>query len=98
MELLRSTASEAAEPAPLDDADIESMEDGSVDAQSSPSKSRGVKRPAVKSSSRARNLRLSDDVHDRLWFLARQKRQSVSAVANDLLNRALPRWDLKKQS
>jgi hypothetical protein len=30
------------------------------------------------------------DVHDRLWMLARQRRQSVSAVVNDLLDKSLP--------
>jgi hypothetical protein len=28
---------------------------------------------------KARNLRLMEDVHDRLWLLARQRKQSVSA-------------------
>jgi hypothetical protein len=37
------------------------------------------------------------DVHDRLWMLARQRRQSVSAVANDLLDKSLPRWVVKKE-
>ena len=45
----------------------------------------------------ARNLHLTDDVHDRLFLLARHRRQTVSAVANDLLDRALPRWELKRQ-
>jgi predicted transcriptional regulator len=47
---------------------------------------------------RARNIRLSDDVHDRLWLLARQRKQTVSAVADDLLNKALPRWEVKRQA
>jgi hypothetical protein len=50
--------------------------------------------PAAKA--RARNIRLSDDVHDRLWQLARQRRQSISAVADELLNRALPRFEVKR--
>jgi hypothetical protein len=40
---------------------------------------------------------LTEDVHDRLWLLAGQRKQSVSAVASDLLDRALPRWELKRQ-
>ena len=44
-----------------------------------------------------RNVRLSDDDHDRLWMLARQRRQSVSACANDLLDKSLPRWVVKKE-
>jgi hypothetical protein len=30
-------------------------------------------------------------------MLARQRRQSVSAVANDLLDKSLPRWVVKKE-
>ena len=52
------------------------------------------KRPNARSErppgkTKARHLHLTEDVHDRLWFLARQRKQSVSAVANDLLDRAL---------
>jgi predicted transcriptional regulator len=46
---------------------------------------------------KGRKISLPDEVHDRLWLLARQRKQSVSAVANDLLDRALPRWELKRQ-
>jgi hypothetical protein len=41
-------------------------------------------------------VHLSDDVHDRLWMLARQRKTTVSAVANDLLDKALPRWEVKR--
>ena len=80
--------------------DAKGMDGGTTDESPRGStKGRGKRSTtADKSPSRARNLRLSDDVHDRLWFLARQKRQSVSAVANDILSRSLPRWDLKRQS
>jgi hypothetical protein len=40
---------------------------------------------------------LSDDVLGRLWLLARQRKQTVSAVANELLDKTLPRWELKRQ-
>jgi predicted transcriptional regulator len=43
-----------------------------------------------------RNIRLSDDVHDRLWLLARQRKQTVSAVANELLDKVLPRWRVER--
>ena len=56
-----------------------------------------VERAVPASKTRTRNIRLSDDVHDRLWFLARQRKATASAVANDLLDRALPRWELKRQ-
>jgi hypothetical protein len=55
------------------------------------------RRTATVTKAKPRNVRLSDDVHDRLWMLARQRRQSVSAVANDLLDTSLPRWVVKKE-
>ena len=36
---------------------------------------------------KGRKINLPDEVHDRLWLLARQLKQSVFAVANDLLDR-----------
>lgn len=62
-----------------------------------PSRTRTRRKPAPANKSRSRNLHLSDDVHDRLWQLARQRRTTVSAVAEDLLNRALPRWEVRRQ-
>jgi hypothetical protein len=44
-----------------------------------------------------RKLSLPDDVHDRLWLLARERRTTVSAVAADLLNRALPRFKVERE-
>lgn len=59
--------------------------------------SRGrAKKPAAKT--KPRNLRLSDDVADRLWQLARSRRATASAVANELLDKALPRWEIKRQA
>jgi Circularly permutated YpsA SLOG family len=40
--------------------------------------------------------RIVANIRDRLWLLARRRKQTVSAVADDLLNKALPRWDLKR--
>jgi hypothetical protein len=40
---------------------------------------------------------LIDDVHDRLWVLARQRKQTtVSAVAGDVLDRNLPRLRIER--
>jgi hypothetical protein len=80
---------------PPDDLEAGQGGDAGPDA---PARSRSTRRrtaPAGKT--RPRNVRLSDDVHDRLWFLARQRKATVSAVANELLDRALPRWELKRQ-
>ena len=35
---------------------------------------------------------------DRLWMLARQRKTTVSAVANDLLDKNLPRWKVERAS
>jgi hypothetical protein len=101
MELLRATTVQHPAPVAADDAgqadDIEGEGRGdSVEAGSSPKRTRRPK-AAASGKTKARNLRLNDDVHDRLWLLARQRKQTVSAVANDLLDKALPRWELKRQ-
>jgi predicted NBD/HSP70 family sugar kinase len=41
-------------------------------------------------------LHLPDEIHDRLWMLARQRRSTVSAVAAELLDKALPRWTITR--
>lgn len=46
---------------------------------------------------RGRKLHLADDLHDRLWLLARQRRQSVSVVAAGILDRALPRFTITRE-
>lgn len=56
------------------------------------------RRKAPVGKTKSRNLHLTDDIHDRLWLLARQRRTTVSAVANELLDKALPRWDIKRQA
>ena len=55
------------------------------------------KRPAVASKTTGRKLILPDDVHDRLWLLARQRKTSVSAVATDILDRNLPRFSVTRE-
>jgi hypothetical protein len=99
LELLRPTAPAEApdeRPAPPDNAAAERRDDRDEEAPSPPARVR-KKRSAPTGKTKARNLRLTEDVHDRLWLLARQRKQSVSAVANDLLDRSLPRWELKRQ-
>jgi hypothetical protein len=46
---------------------------------------------------RGRKLVLPDTVHDRLWLLARQRRQSVSSVAAEILDRGLPRFRVERE-
>ena len=56
-----------------------------------------TRRPPVSSTTRGRKLHLPDDIHDRLWLLARQRRKTVSAVAAELLDRALPRFTISRE-
>jgi hypothetical protein len=56
-----------------------------------------TRRPPVSTETKGRKLHLPDDVHDRLWLLARQKRKSVSAVAAEILDRNLPRFKVERE-
>ena len=94
MELLRPTAP-AEDAGPAEDRS-EGRGDDTGQSDPNPKRPRRAKAtPTVKT--RARNIRLSDDVHDRLWLLARDRKQTVSAVANHELNKVLPRYDVKRQ-
>jgi hypothetical protein len=55
------------------------------------------KRPPVPTATKGRKLHLPDEIHDRLWMLARQRRSTVSAVATELLDKALPRWTITRE-
>jgi hypothetical protein len=89
----------SAEPIPgLDDAG-DAMAEGqgrgaAPEARAPRTRSR---RPPVSTETKGRKLHLPDDVHDRLWLLARQKRKSVSAVAAEILDRNLPRFKVERE-
>jgi hypothetical protein len=103
MELLRPTSApttvevETAGGDGPDEAEAEGRGDQHADAQAAPARTRARRRAAPAGKTKARNIRLSDDVHNRLWLLARQRKQRLSAVANELLDKTLPRWELKRQ-
>lgn len=97
MELLRSTAPvEPGAGGQAEEADMEGRGDAAASVES-PGRAKVRRKATAPAKTKARNIRLSDDVHDRLWLLARQRRQTVSAVADDLLNKSLPRWEVKRQ-
>jgi hypothetical protein len=56
------------------------------------------KRSAPLGKTSPRNIHLTDDVYDRLWMLSRQRKTTVSAVANDVLDKNIPRWEVKRVS
>ena len=69
---------------------------GEASAESkAPTRARRKRQP-VSSKTTGRKLHLPDDVHDRLWLLARQRRQSVSTVAAEILDRNLPRYRIER--
>jgi hypothetical protein len=45
---------------------------------------------------RKRGLYLSEGVHFRLRMLAYQRKQKISEVAEDVLDKALPKWDVNR--
>ena len=91
-ELLRVTAEPVADVPP-----VEGEEQGGQ-AESNASRARRRKPATTAGKTKPRNVRLTDDVHDRLWLLARQRKQTVSAVANALLDSALPKWEIRRQA
>ena len=101
--LLRPTAPPAeanGHPGPPDDVELVETEgrgDAAAEPQTAPARTRR-KRPAPTGKTKARNLHLTDDVHDRLWQYARQRKTSVSTVANELLDKALPRYEVRRVS
>jgi hypothetical protein len=98
---MRPTAPALAPEPESDDAgqadEAEGRGDAAPDLQSSPKRRRPRTTTTPAGKTKARNIRLSDDVHDRLWQLAHQRKQTVSAVANELLDKTLPRWEVKRQ-
>ena len=83
-------------PDDADTTETESRGESSTESQqTAPARTRRKRTPAA-GKPKARNLHLTDDVHDRLWQYARQKKISVSAAANDLLDKSLPRYEVKR--
>jgi hypothetical protein len=85
------------EPASSLEEPADQVEEQGGSTGSKPSSKTRRKRPVVASKTTGRKLVLPDDVHDRLWLLARQRRQSVSAVATEILDRNLPRFQVTRE-
>jgi len=88
---------EAAEPAEATDSgEGQGRGEAASSESKTPTRSRRKRQP-VSSKTTGRKLHLPDDVHDRLWLLARQRRQSVSTVAAEILDRNLPRYRIERE-
>ncbi len=87
---------EAAEPAePAESAENQGRGEPAAESKA-PARARRRRQP-VSTKTTGRKLHLPDDVHDRLWLLARQRRQSVSTVAAEILDRNLPRYRIERE-
>jgi hypothetical protein len=60
-------------------------------------KPRRKRAPVTTGPAKGRKIHLPDDIHDRLWLLARQRRTTVSAVATEVLDRNLPRFRVERE-
>ena len=90
--LLRPTT-QLETPEPIEAADDNATEGRGVTASAKTRR----KRVVVSTATKGRKLHLPDEIHDRLWMLARQRKTTVSAVATDLLDKALPRWRVERE-
>jgi hypothetical protein len=85
---------------PESDEPTEAADDTGAESRggtSSPSIKPRRKRVVANTPTKGRKLHLSDDIHDRLWLLARSRKTNVSAVACDILDKALPRWRVERE-
>jgi hypothetical protein len=60
-------------------------------------KPRKKRTPVKAGPTKGRKIHLPDDIHDRLWQLAHQRRTTVSAVAAEILDRNLPRFRVERE-
>ena len=71
-----------------------------VEAQASEVRTPSVRRRKAKASAaekvEGRRLYLSEDVHFRLRMLAYQRGRKISEVAQEVLDKALPRYDVNR--
>jgi hypothetical protein len=70
---------------------------GETTAEGTPRAGRTRRRPAPVGKGKSRNLHLTEDIYVRLSLVALQKQLTLSEVANDVLNRGLPRFEVKRQ-
>jgi hypothetical protein len=90
-------AAEAAEAGPDDEGRGDQRAADAVAAAVASAPRSRRKRPVVSTKTTGRKLHLPDDVHDRLWLLARQRRTTVSTVAAEILDRNLPRFKVERE-
>jgi hypothetical protein len=51
----------------------------------------------ITSATTDRTIHLPEDIHERLWFLARQQGTTIALLAVDILDRALPRFKVVQE-
>ncbi len=89
--IFKATTGQGVEPDPVDDAP-----DEAVTAKPTRGKKRRVDKATAGADRDGWKLYLSDDVRFRLRMLAFKRGQKLSTVANEVLDKALPRWTLER--
>jgi hypothetical protein len=91
-------------PAPPDDGEAEGRGDAAAEAHASngrpapaPARPRRKRTPAS-GKTKGCKIHLPEELHDRLWLLARHKRSTVSAVATEILDKNTPRFRLEREA
>jgi hypothetical protein len=84
-------------PAETADAEPESRGGTAPESAAPAPKKRRRKRAAQAAETAKCGLYLTDDVQERLRQTALQRKTTISAVANELLARHLPEWEVKRK-
>jgi hypothetical protein len=84
------------EPEPVEQGGPAQADDPRVEAKSKARKKRPTAATGADTSDDGAKLYLTPDVRFRLRMLAYQRGKKISAVANEVLDKALPRWNLER--
>lgn len=94
--LLKSDPQAAPAPTMISDETVSDAGNGTTEGAATLEKSARKKRVKVVARLEKRGLHLSQDVMTRLTFLAHERKQSLSQVANAILDTNLPRYTLTR--
>jgi hypothetical protein len=100
---LPATLIRSSDPTPLDeghgtDTQPDAGDEGQGRASDRPARAGRKRRPPAGGPARAYKLHLPESVGDRLHLLALQRRTTASAVAAELLDRALPKLRIERDA
>jgi hypothetical protein len=87
---------EAVEPEPAEQGTQAPPDDSPAEAKSKSRKKKSTAATGADISDDGAKLYLTPDVRFRLRMLAYQRGKKISAVANEVLDKALPKWNLER--